>query len=133
MTTFDPHSLQGYSTIASVSGTNPTLSITVQTGEGARFSIGQNVTIWPPFTLAVRTNSTIGRITNIVGDVLSVTTAQEGSGNITVAALMQIANTITPKVLTDIESAINTGFPTDGGAANTVYTNIAKIDLGASV
>lgn len=107
MTTFDTHSLQGYSTIVSVAGTNPTLSITVQPGEGAYFAIGQNVTIWPPFTLAVHTNSTIGRITGIAGDVLSVTTAQEGSSNITVAALMQIANTITPKVMTDIETAIN--------------------------
>ncbi len=55
--TFDTHSLFGYSTVASVSGTSPNLSITVQTGEGANFAVGQNVTtlrrcavslIWPP-------------------------------------------------------------------------------------
>lgn len=111
MATFDPHSLQAYSTIVSVAGTNPTLDITVQAGDGTNFAVGQNVTIWPPFSLAVKTNSTIGRITAIgtgpTADVISITAAQEGSANITVVALMQIANTITPKVMTDIETAVN--------------------------
>lgn len=101
---FDVHSLEGYSTIASVTGTNPNLTIVVQTGDGAKFGNPQNVTIWPVGVSPTTSNSTIGRITAISTDTLTVTTAQEGSSNITVTAGMQIANTITPKVLTDIEA-----------------------------
>jgi hypothetical protein len=101
---FDKHSLEAYSTIASVTGTNPDLTITVQTGDGAKFGNPQNVTIWPSGVQPTLANSTIGRISAISTDTLTVTTAQEGSSNITVSAGMQIANTITPKVLTDIES-----------------------------
>jgi len=104
MSGFDVHSLEAYSTIASVTGTNPDLTITVQTGDGAKFGNPQNVTIWPSGVQPTLANSTIGRISAISTDTLTVTTAQEGSSNITVSAGMQIANTITPKVLTDIES-----------------------------
>jgi hypothetical protein len=102
---FDVHSLEGYSTIASVSGTNPNLSIVVQTGDGAKFGNPQNVVIWPAGAQPTIANSTIGRISGITSNTLTVTTAQEGSSNITVVAGMQIANVITPKVLTDIEVA----------------------------
>jgi len=103
---FDKHSLEAYSTIASVTGTNPNLTITVQTGDGAEFGNPQNVTIWPSGVQPTLSNSTIGRISGISTDTLTVTTAQEGSSNITVSAGMQIANTITPKVLTDIETNV---------------------------
>lgn len=105
---FDVHSLEAYSTIVSVTGTNPNLTITVQSGDGAKFGNPQNVTIWPPGVQPTIANSTIGRISAIATDTLTVTTAQEGSANITVSAGMQIANTITPKVFTDIEGK----FPT---------------------
>jgi len=115
---FDVHSLEAYSTIASVSGTNPNLSIVVQTGDGAKFGNPQNVTIWPAGAQPTQANSTIGRISGIASNTLTVTTAQEGSSNITVSAGMQIANTITPKVLTDIEG----NFPAGAIAAWTTYT-----------
>jgi hypothetical protein len=103
---YDIHSLEGYSTIASVSGTNPNLTIVVQTGDGSKFGNPQNVTIWPANTQPTLANSTIGRISGIASNTLTVTTAQEGSSNITVTAGMQIANTITPKALTDIEQQL---------------------------
>jgi len=115
MSGFDVHSLEAYSTIASVTGTNPDLTITVQTGDGAKFGNPQNVTIWPSGVQPTLANSTIGRISDISTDTLTVTTAQEGSSNITVSAGMQIANTITPKVLTDIESG---GLLTNTAIAN---------------
>src|ERR1039458_8795521 len=105
MSIFDVHALDGYSTIASVSGTNPNLTIVVQAGDGAKFGNPQNVVIWPQNTQPLLSNSTVGRISNISTDTLTIVTAQETSSNITVTAGMQIANGITPKVLTDIENA----------------------------
>jgi hypothetical protein len=102
---YDIHSLEGYSTVVSVTGTNPNLTITVQAGDGVKFGTPQNATIWANNSQPIRANSTIGRITGIAGDVLTVVTNQEGSASRTVQPGDQIANSITPKVFTDIEAA----------------------------
>lgn len=135
---FDVHSLEGYSTIASVSGTNPNLTIVVQTGDGSKFGNPQNVTIWPVGVQPTRSNSTIGRISAISTDTLTVTTAQEGSSNISVITGMQIANTVTPKVLTDIENNLGTGTlvenETPGGSingSNTSFTTASVFNSGS--
>ena len=124
---FDVHSLEGYSTISIVSGTNPNLSIAVQPGDGTKFGNPQNVTIWPANSQPSPVNSTIGRISGILTDILTVTTAQEGSSNITVVAGMQIANTITPKVLTDIEAIMTILYPVGAIYISTLSTNPATL------
>lgn len=108
MATFDPHSLFGYSTVASVTSQGAgVLVLVVATGDGTKFSVGQNVVMCPPNTGPTLANAMVGRITNIATDTLTISYPQEGSSTVSVLATWQIANTITPKALTDIETAVN--------------------------
>ena len=78
--------------------------ITVTTGYGAIFPATPfNCTVWPASTIPTSTNAEIVRVTNIVGDSLAVSRAQEGTSAVNIAATYQIANTITAKTITDIE------------------------------
>ncbi len=109
---YDSHSLFGYSTVAAVSSqTADTVVLTVQTGNGSLFTTNQQVTIWPANAQPLLPNAMVGRITGISGDQLTISITslvREGSNTRTVAVNDQIANTVTPKVLTDIESAVST-------------------------
>lgn len=109
---FDTHSLFGYSTVAAVSSqTADTVVLTVQTGNGSIFAANQQITIWPANAQPLLSNAMVGRITGISGDELTISitsSVREGSNVRTVAVNDQIANTVTPKVLTDIESAVST-------------------------
>lgn len=106
---FDTHSTLGYSTVASItSQAAGVLTLDVQTGHGSRFAVGQQVTIWPVSVAPTLDNAMIGRITGISTDTLTISYAtgdKEGTSDRTVLIGDQIANTITPKALTDIESA----------------------------
>ena len=46
---FDPHNNLAYSTVQGGGVINSTTGTTIQinTGDGKRFSIGQNITVWP--------------------------------------------------------------------------------------
>lgn len=66
-----------------------------------------NVTLWPAGEVAVRSNAEIARVTNIVGDLLSITRAQEGTSAVSVVAGFQLGATITDKTLTDLEDALS--------------------------
>ena len=65
-----------------------------------------NATVWPVDELPLAANAEIVRVTNIAGNVLTVTRAQESSSARTIVVGDQIAATVTNKTLTDIESAI---------------------------
>jgi hypothetical protein len=65
-----------------------------------------NVTICPVDAIPTQTNAEIARVTAIVGNVLTVTRAQESSSARTIIVGDLIAATITVKVVTDIENAI---------------------------
>jgi hypothetical protein len=109
---FDTHSLFGYSTIATVVSQNAnTVVVIVQAGEGSLFAINQQVTIWPENAQPLFSNAMVGRLTAKSGDQLTISIIsgnREGSNTRTVQVNDQVANTITPKALTDIEGAVDT-------------------------
>jgi hypothetical protein len=111
MTTFDTHSLLAYSTIqtgSTVIGSTTGVLINVATGDGAKFSINQNVTLWPNANIPILSLSEVVRITAISTDTLTVTRAQEGTTALAnIVTGFQVVNGITPKVLTDLETVVN--------------------------
>src|SRR6059036_1426461 len=105
---FDAHKNFAYSTVAVAP--SPALSGTtmeVAAGGGAEFpSAPFNATVWPVSQIPLSANAEIVRVTAIVGDVLTLVRAQEGTAARTVVVGDQIAETITAKSLEDIEAAI---------------------------
>jgi len=80
-------------------------SLTVTAGQGSLFPAAPfNATIWPTGQTATFLNAEVVRVTNVTGDVLTITRLQEGSSARTVLVGDLIANTITAKVLTDVEA-----------------------------
>ena len=108
---FDAHANLAYSTL--VSAPTPALSgtaLSVASGQGALFpAVPFNATVWPPNVMPITTNAEIVRVTNITADVLTIARAQESTTAMPLAVGYQIANTITKKVITDIESAVSGG------------------------
>lgn len=104
---FDAHSNFGYSTVAvAPSPANTGTSLQVAAGQGALFPAAPfNCTIWPPGVNPIASNAEIIRVTAVVGDVFTITRAQESTSNKSVEVGWQIANTTSVKVFTDIESA----------------------------
>lgn len=102
---FDAHANFAYSTVDGqpsppLSGT----SLTVRAGDGVLFPATPfNVTVWPPNVMPLASNAEIVRVTSIVGDLLTITRQQEGTSARAVQTGWQIAETITSKVITDIE------------------------------
>lgn len=83
-------------------------SLTVGTGEGARFpTVPFNATVSPANVLPTPANAEIVRVTNVSGDILTITRAQELTSARNIIVTDQISNTITAKVLTDVESGTN--------------------------
>jgi hypothetical protein len=112
---FDPHGNLAYGTIQTApSPATSGLSLTLTAGHGARFpdpgAQGYNCTVWASGAIPIPSNSEIIRVTAKAGDVLTILRAQEGSSARSILAGDSIANTITAKVLTDIEAAV--GSPT---------------------
>ena len=102
---FDVHSLEAYSTVLTApSPATSGTTLVLQSGDGAKFSFPQNATVFPAGAQPTLANSEIVRITGISTDTLTITRAQETSSARTIVVGDQIANTITPKVLTDIEA-----------------------------
>ncbi len=106
---FDPHSNFGYSTVATapspaISGTSLTLSDA--SGFPAPGGQGYNVTIWPDGQQALSSNAEIVRVTALVGNVLTIVRAQEGTSARAIVTTDQVAVTVTAKTVTDIEAAI---------------------------
>lgn len=106
---FDNHTNFGYATILippipALSGT----TLTLAAGGAALLPAAPfNATVWPAIAVPYFNNAEIVRVTNIVGDVITIQRAQEGSNARAIVAGDQFANTITTKVVTDLESAVS--------------------------
>lgn len=106
---FDQHKNLAVTTVTApplpaTSGT----SLGVTSGEGARFPAAPfNVTIWPASQPPTPVNAEVARVTARAGDTLTITRAQEGTAARSIVAGDLIAETITAKALTDIESGTN--------------------------
>lgn len=103
-------------------------SLTVTAGQGTLFpAVPFNATVCPASTFPTTANAEIVRVTNISSDTLTITRAQEGTSAMPIAAGYFIGNSITAKVLTDIESAIPTaGYPMSSIIAATGTNTIAS-------
>ncbi len=101
----DLHANFAYSTVATapspaLSGT----SLVVAAGQGALFPVAPfNLTVWPAGAQPLSSNAEIVRVTARTSDTLTITRAQEGTTARTIVVGDQVANTITVKVLTDVE------------------------------
>lgn len=118
---FDAHANLAISHVAvapspATSGT----SLTVTAGHGSRFPATPfQATIWRDEELPSPTNAEIVRVTAVAGDTLTITRAQEGTTARTVIVGDRIANTMTVKAFTDIETAAPNAHAAshqDGGA-----------------
>lgn len=94
-------------------------TLTLQSGEGALFPTpgatgGYNVTLYPPDTGPLLSNAEIVRVTDVTGDVLTFTRAQEGTSAKSVAVGWQVAFAPTAKTMQDIFDAINAIAPGSG-------------------
>jgi len=127
---FDTHNNLGYSLIQTVISQNSTTIVfDVLAGHGARFSTGQQITIWPASqAAALLDNSMICRVTGITSDQITAditSGSREGTNVLTIQQEDQVANTVTKKALTDIEAAVNTN-------TSNIATNTTNIGTNAS-
>jgi len=120
MPTFDAHANLALATVAvapspALSGT----SLIIASGFASLFPATPfNATIFPATAAPTAANAEIVRVTNITGDIFTITRAQEGTTAKAIAAGYKIGNTVTAKCFTDIETAVNaiTGGGTGGVA-----------------
>src|SRR5262249_38750448 len=82
------------------------LSLTVVSASTFTGTPPFNCTVWPAGTFALASNAEIVRVTAIVGNVFTIVRAQESSSARAIIAGDEIGNTITAKLLTDIEAAL---------------------------
>lgn len=138
---FDTHSIFAISTVKILTSQSAsTLIITLQTGDGANYALNQQVILAPSTVQATKANAMIGRITGISGDQLTIDVQsgnREGSNVRTVfVGDIVIGGTITPKILTDIESPLlkladyvvsGLTIPTSGNLATTMAAGVLYI------
>ncbi len=106
---FDAHKNLALSAVivAPVPATSGT-TLTVTLGTGVLFPTAPfNCTIYPAGRSPLITNAEIVRVTSVVGDVLTIVRAQEGTAARSIRVGDSIGNTMTVKVFTDIENAVN--------------------------
>ncbi|MFM9793305.1 right-handed parallel beta-helix repeat-containing protein [Streptomyces turgidiscabies] len=90
-----------------LSGTN----FRLEDGQGGRFEPGMPVTLAPPNIVPTPDNSEIGYLTDVQGDELTVTRAQEGSSAKAVAAGWVVYGAATRKTFEDLEEAVLASAP----------------------
>ena len=101
------------------------VTLTVVAGHGARFPAPPfNVTIWPSGAFPTPANGEVARVTAVVGDVLALDRAQEGTTARAITDGDMIAETITAKALQDIESGIN--FPNLASAGTLSVAGVSR-------
>lgn len=124
---YDAHNNFAYSTVAVAPAPATTgLSLTVGTGQGALFPTAPfNCTVWPTGVNPLISNSEIIRVTAVVGDVLTIVRAQEGTVARSILVGDQIANTMTVKVFTDIENSIIQSISAGAGFATAPMVQFA--------
>jgi len=129
---FDAHSNFGYGTVLvapapALTGTQLTLGA----GEGALFPIAPfNCTVWPAGVNPISSNAEIVRVTAVVGDVLTITRAQESTAAVAIAAGFQIANTTSNLVFTAIEQATFIGAGTQTTHGPFVFADGGGVTFG---
>ena len=110
MATFQAHANLAWSTV--VTPPSPATSgttLTVTAGQGALFPVTPfNALVAPANTVPTTLNAEIVTVTNVTGDTLTITRAQESTTAQAIAAGYVIADAITAKTITDIETAIPT-------------------------
>lgn len=130
--TFDAHANLAITTVAI--GPSPLTSgtsLTVAAGTGSLFPAAPfNATAWPPNVAPLPLNAEIVRVTAVVSDALTITRAQEGTSAQPITVGWQIANTITAKDLTDIETGITTGSALPSSVVN--GTQVSGGSMGAT-
>ncbi len=108
---FDLHNNFAYSTIATAPSPASTgTSLTVQTGDGAKFPKPPfNATVWAAGANPLTTNSEVVRVINVASDTFTIvrnTTSELINQSRSIIVGDQIANTVSAKVLQDIETNI---------------------------
>jgi hypothetical protein len=129
----DNHKNFAYSNIAVVP--NPLLtgvSLTVTTGDSGKFPTPPfNAVLFAPNFQPTPTNAEIVRVTNITGDVLTITRQQEGTTAQPIGTGWVIAAGVTMKTITDIENAISTingEISTINGEISTINGEISNVN-----
>lgn len=102
---YDGHANFGYDTIATAPSPSTSGTSLVLTGNSLGAAVPFNATVWPPGVAPLSTNSEIVRVTANTSGTLTITRAQESTTAQSIVAGWQIANTITAKLLTDIETS----------------------------
>lgn len=130
----DPHPNFAWSTVAiapSPAASGGTL--TVAAGTGSRFpwtGNAYNLTVKPSDARALSSNAEIVRLTNRVGDALSILRQQEGTSARAIQVGDIVQASLTEKSLTDIEAALGGGGNiTDTGAFGSTPVGPAAGDL----
>jgi len=90
-----------------------------------------NATVWAVGEIPVPSNAEIVRVTNIAGDVLTITRSQESTSARSILVGDQIAATVTAKTLTDIETAFAGTNGAITGGSITVNTSGVSVNLPA--
>lgn len=105
----DAHKNFAYSHVAAAPAPATSgVSLTVTTAEGTLFPTTPfNAVAWPAGVIPLLSNAEIVRVTNISGDVFTITRAQEGTSAKSIAVGWQIMASISTKLLTDIEAALS--------------------------
>ncbi len=107
----DSHANFAYGTVLTApSPASSGTSLTLSSGAGALMpAVPFNATVWPTGVNPLNSNAEIVRVTNVSGDVLTISRAQEGTSARTILVGDQFAATITAKTLTDAELTLTDG------------------------
>ena len=97
-----PYSVVAVAPIPAASGT----SLTVSAGQGALFAIGRPAVIYPTGLPPLSTNAELVTVSNVVGDVLTITRTVESTSARTVIVGDQIAQVLTAGEMNSLEAAI---------------------------
>ncbi len=116
---FDAHKNLAIATVTTATGAAGT-TLGVGAGEGARFpAVPFNATVWPVDMAPDPTTAEVVRVTARTGDSLTITRAQEGTTARAIVVGDFVAETITAKALSDIESGTNFPLITTPGTVTT--------------
>src|SRR3990167_7014689 len=133
----DAHGNLAYSLIVTAPSPADTgTSLVVTAGQGTRFPATPfNATIWPAGPIPAPANAEIVRVTTVSTDTLTITRAQESTTARSVIIGDKIANTVTVKTLTDVETDISNTLSVANAASNAasvVSVAVATLSLAVS-
>lgn len=135
MATFDNHANLAASTVATApSPATSGTSLSVQSGDGANFPAAPfNCTVWPVGSDSTLANAEIIRVTSKgTGDNWTIVRAQEGTTARTILTGDQIGNTVSKKVITDLETAVNAALTNVNFSAGTTSNNLSAFTFSNS-